>query len=116
MLYRGGDRERPETNMNYYRLYSHNLCPYSARVRYTMNFLGIKFQEMVMNTQEKADWHFNVNEGLVPFVETTKGDIIKESEDILFWIQEQVDAQSLLPNQRDIASMHASMRSFCELV
>jgi len=35
--------EKPLTNTQYPRLYSHNLCPFSARCRYSLAAKGLQF-------------------------------------------------------------------------
>ena len=35
--------DKPPTNTNHLRLYSHNLCPFAARARYALAANGIQF-------------------------------------------------------------------------
>ena len=43
IIYLAGDQPKPSTNANHIRLYNHNLCPFSARARYTFSAKGIQF-------------------------------------------------------------------------
>ena len=42
-LWPGGQVEKPPTNKNYLRLYSHNLCPFAAKARNALAAKGIEF-------------------------------------------------------------------------
>lgn len=79
IFYHGGDAPKPATNANHYRLYSHNLCPFSARCRYTLSAKGVPFQECMVNLDNKPQWHLDFNGGAAPFLETPAGDLIPES-------------------------------------
>ena len=71
--------EKPATNTERIRLFHHNLCPFSARARYTLSAKGIDFQTVFLDLNEKAGWHVAINGGSVPILETTQGDVIPDS-------------------------------------
>ena len=48
------DGTKPAINTQYVRLYNHNLCPFSTRARYYLAAKGIKFQECMIDLNEKA--------------------------------------------------------------
>ena len=79
MFAAGSVDEKPATNTNYHRLYHHNLCPFSARARYTLSAKGIQFQECFVDLHEKAKWHVAVNGGAAPIIETPQGVLIPDS-------------------------------------
>ena len=79
IFYRAGDAPKPPTNPNYMRLYSHNLCPFSARARYTFSAKAVPFQECMTCLYNKAPWHVEANGGGAPLLETPQGDLIPES-------------------------------------
>ena len=72
-------QEKPATNPNHFRLYNHNLCPFSTRTRYHFAAKGIAFQDCQMDLNDKKPWHVAFNQGSVPFLETPQGDLIPES-------------------------------------
>ena len=71
--------EKPPTNKNHPRLYSHNLCPFAARARYALAANGIQFQECSCDLNEKRQWHLDINNGFVPILELPDGTMIRES-------------------------------------
>ena len=79
IFYAGGSEPKPATNKNHYRLYGHNLCPFVARARYALSAKGVEFQECMVDLNNKAGWHKELNGGLVPILETPQGDLIIES-------------------------------------
>ena len=54
MIYMGGEVPKPATNANHPRIYNHNLCPFSARARYTFSAKGIQFQDCQIDLYNKA--------------------------------------------------------------
>ena len=77
--YVGGDAEKPETNKTNFRLYGHNLCPFVARARYALALKEVKFQECMVDLNNKGKWHLDLNGGMIPVLETPAGDQIIES-------------------------------------
>ena len=84
----GVDVPKPATNTSHFRLYNHNLCPFSARTRYTMACKDIQFQICEVDLNEKAQWHLDANGGASPLLETPAGDLIPESGVIMQWALE----------------------------
>ena len=60
-------------------MYTHNLCPFATRARYAFALKEIPFQSVEMDIHDKAQWHVDVNGGMVPLLETPQGEIVKES-------------------------------------
>ena len=79
IFYRGGDAPKPETNQNHLRLYNHNLCPFSARTRYTFSAKNVRFQNAEICLHNKAPWHVEANGGGSPLLEVPSGELIPES-------------------------------------
>lgn len=79
MFYEGGDVPKPSPNADHLRLYGHNLCPFVARARYTMSAKQVQFQEVMVDLNNKAQWHKDLNGGMVPVMETPQGTLIPES-------------------------------------
>lgn len=84
-IWRGGSCEKPPTNKNHLRLYSHNLCPFVARVRYTLACKEIPFQMVYLDLQNKAQWHKDYNGGTVPILEKPDGSLENESAQMMAW-------------------------------
>ena len=78
-IWPGGNEPKPETNQNYVRMYSHNLCPYVARARFAFACKEIPYQEVFIDLNDKGQWHKDFNGGLVPVLEMPTGDLIPES-------------------------------------
>jgi hypothetical protein len=60
----------PAPNNNHLRLYGHTLCPFVERVRLVL--AGIPYQDCLMNLEKRTKWHFFLNQGFVPILETPK--------------------------------------------
>ena len=88
ILYAGGDDPKPDTNQNHFRLYGHNLCPFTARARYALALKGISFQECHMDLNNKSRWHRELNDGGIPVLETPCGDQIIESDIMIRFAEE----------------------------
>lgn len=70
--------EKPLTNNQYPRLYTHNLCPFSARCRYSLAINGIKFQECWLDLNDKREWHKALG-GQAPILELPDGSTFSDS-------------------------------------
>ena len=79
MFYAAGNIPKPPTNTKFIRHYTHNLCPFSARARYTFAAKGIPFQSCEIDLNNKAQWHIDVNNGVAPVMELPSGALIIES-------------------------------------
>ena len=84
-----GNQEKFEVNKNHLRVYGHTLCPFVARARYALALKKIPFQDVQMDLNQKAQWHFDFNGGLVPILETPAGDLIKESGVVAMFAHEE---------------------------
>ena len=71
---------RPPVNPTYPRLYGHALCPYAERVRLALAARNVEFQRCEINLKDKAQWHLDINGGLVPIIELTDGTILLDSK------------------------------------
>ncbi len=58
----------PPPNKLYLRLYGHTLCPFVERVRLVL--AGIPYQDVQMNLEKRTKWHYFLNNGFVPILET----------------------------------------------
>ena len=110
-----GDHAKPEVNKNHLRLYGHNLCPFVARARYALAAKKVEFQEYFLDLNDKAPWHLDFNGGFVPILETPAGDLIKESDIIMHFANEQggKDGLELVPSDPiEAAKMRVEMANF----
>ena len=78
-MWPGGSEPKPATNQNHLRMYSHNLCPFVCRARYTFAAKDVPFQEVMVDMNDKAQWHKDFNGGMVPVLEAPNGTMIPES-------------------------------------
>ena len=74
------EQPRPATNKQYPRMYGHNLCAFSERVRLAFRAKALDFQHVEMDLHSKAKWHMDVNGGLVPLLEMPDGQFFIESK------------------------------------
>ena len=79
LFYPGSPLGRPATNLNFLRLYQHNLCPFAARARYAFAAKEIPHQLVETCLSNTGDWHQSLNEGTVPVLETPNGTLISNS-------------------------------------
>ncbi|XP_036590868.1 glutathione S-transferase omega-1-like [Trichosurus vulpecula] len=62
------------------RVYSMRFCPFVQRTVLVLKAKGIKYEIININLQNKPEWFFKKNpSGLVPVLETSKGQLICES-------------------------------------
>lgn len=78
-MWPGGQEPKPPTNANHVRMYSHNLCPFVQRARWTFACKDVPFQEVLIDLNEKGQWHVDFNNGMVPVLEVPSGELIPES-------------------------------------
>jgi len=79
---------KPETNKKYLRVYGNRLCPFVQRAVLALTAKEIEFQYVQVELREKAQWHKDINGGLVPIMETPDGDLIPESSIIAHFAME----------------------------
>jgi len=60
----------PAPNKLHLRLYGHTLCPFVERVRLAL--AGIPYQYVQINLELRTKWHYYLNNGMVPILETPK--------------------------------------------
>ena len=60
----------PAPNKLHLRLYGHTLCPFVERVRLVL--VGIPYQDVQINLELRTKWHYYLNNGMVPILETPK--------------------------------------------
>jgi glutathione S-transferase len=100
--YPSGENPKPITNNNYFRIYGHELCPFAQRAFFTFSAKNLLFQKVHVDLRQKAKWHLEFNEGLVPILETPKGDLIPESGFIAQFASDYTDDNQgilLWPNE-----------------
>ena len=88
MFFRGGEEPKPAVNTEQLRVYGHRLCPFVQRSYLALSFKDVPFQKCNMELDNKAQWHKDINGGLVPILETPKGDIVNESAVIMQFAME----------------------------
>ncbi|XP_006268676.4 glutathione S-transferase omega-1 [Alligator mississippiensis] len=80
------------------RLYSMRFCPFAERTRLVLKAKGIKHEIININLKNKPDWFFEKNPfGLVPVLETSKGQLIYESPITCDYLDEAYPGKKLLP-------------------
>ncbi|XP_078499863.1 glutathione S-transferase omega-1-like isoform X2 [Lissotriton helveticus] len=74
-------------------------CPYAQRARIVLAAKKIKFETININLRSKPEWFLEkVSSGLVPVLETSKGDIISESTTISDYLDEAYPDKKLTPS------------------
>jgi len=64
--------ERPPPNKLHLRLYGHTLCPFVERVRLVLAHANQTYQDVQINLELRTKWHYHLNNGMVPILETPK--------------------------------------------
>ncbi|OXB58132.1 hypothetical protein ASZ78_004758 [Callipepla squamata] len=81
------------------RLYSMRFCPFAQRTRLVLRAKGIRHEVVNINTKNKPDWFFEKNPyGLVPVLETSKGQLIYESPITCEYLDEAFPGRKLMPS------------------
>ncbi|XP_048802557.1 glutathione S-transferase omega-1 [Lagopus muta] len=81
------------------RLYSMRFCPFAQRTRLVLRAKGIRHEVININLKNKPDWIFEKNpSGLVPILETSKGQIIYESPITCEYLDEAFPGRKLMPS------------------
>ena len=62
--------EMPAPNLKHLRLFGHLLCPFVERVRLVLSAQGIPYQDVQINLEKRTRWHYTMNGGFVPILET----------------------------------------------
>ena len=60
----------PTPNHKYLRLYGHMLCPFVERVRLVLAAKGLPYQDVEVNLLKRTRWHYSLNGGFVPILQT----------------------------------------------
>uniref|UniRef100_A0A6J0T7Z8 Glutathione S-transferase omega n=1 Tax=Pogona vitticeps TaxID=103695 RepID=A0A6J0T7Z8_9SAUR len=80
------------------RLYSMHYCPFAQRTRLVLKAKGINHEIVNINLKNKPDWFFEKNpSGLVPVLETSKGQLIYESPITCEYLDEAYPEKKLYP-------------------
>ncbi|XP_037761576.1 glutathione S-transferase omega-1 isoform X1 [Chelonia mydas] len=80
------------------RVYSMRFCPFAQRTRLVLKAKDIKHETININLKNKPDWLFEKNPfGLVPILETSKGQLIYESPITCEYLDEAYPGKKLLP-------------------
>ncbi|NWR03240.1 GSTO1 transferase, partial [Paradoxornis webbianus] len=80
------------------RLYSMRFCPYAQRTRLVLRAKGISHEVININLKNKPEWYFEKNpSGLVPVLETSKGQLIWESPITCEYLDEAFPGKKLMP-------------------
>ncbi|XP_014739303.1 PREDICTED: glutathione S-transferase omega-1 [Sturnus vulgaris] len=81
------------------RLYSMRFCPYAQRTRLVLRAKGISHEVININLKNKPDWYFEKQpSGLVPVLETSKGQLIWESPITCEYLDEAFPGKKLMPS------------------
>ena len=60
---------RPTFNKKHLRLYGHHLCPFVEKARLALLAKDLVWQDVQVNLERRAKWHYLLNEGFVPILE-----------------------------------------------
>ena len=60
----------PAPNLKHLRLFGHLLCPFVERVRLVLSAQGLPYQDVEVNLEKRTRWHYSLNGGFVPILET----------------------------------------------
>eukprot|EP00347_Sterkiella_histriomuscorum_P006107 403354042 len=77
--YYSGEIPKPATNKVYPRIYSHNLCIFTERVRLAWAAKNLEFQLCEIDLEAKAPWHVAANGGVLPLIELQDDTLMPES-------------------------------------
>ncbi|XP_071605448.1 glutathione S-transferase omega-1-like [Heliangelus exortis] len=81
------------------RLYSMRFCPFAQRTRLVLRAKGISHEVININLKNKPDWFFEKSPfGLVPVLETSKGQLIYESPITCEYLDEAFPGKKLMPS------------------
>ncbi|XP_010182197.1 PREDICTED: glutathione S-transferase omega-1 isoform X3 [Mesitornis unicolor] len=81
------------------RLYSMRFCPFAQRTRLVLRAKGISHEVININLKNKPDWLFEKHPfGLVPVLETSKGQLIYESPITCEYLDEAFPGKKLMPS------------------
>ncbi|NWZ35428.1 GSTO1 transferase, partial [Brachypodius atriceps] len=81
------------------RLYSMRFCPFVQRTRLVLRAKGINHEVININLKSKPDWYFEKSpSGLVPVLETSKGQLIWESPITCEYLDEAFPGKKLMPS------------------
>ncbi|XP_013013871.1 glutathione S-transferase omega-1 [Cavia porcellus] len=80
------------------RVYSMRFCPFAQRTLLVLNAKGIRHEVININLKSKPDWFFEKNPfGLVPVLENSQGQLIRESVITCEYLDEAYPGKKLLP-------------------
>uniref|UniRef100_A0A4X2MDS3 Glutathione S-transferase omega n=1 Tax=Vombatus ursinus TaxID=29139 RepID=A0A4X2MDS3_VOMUR len=80
------------------RVYSMRFCPFAERTRLILKAKGIKHEVININLKNKPEWFFKKHPlGLVPVLETSKGQLIHESSITCEYLDEVYPERRLFP-------------------
>ena len=82
-----GTYNRPPHNRNHLRLFGHHLCPFVERARLVLAAKNLAYQNVEVNLEKRAKWHYLLNQGFVPILETPTGHVIYESRIIMDYLE-----------------------------
>ncbi|XP_069467847.1 glutathione S-transferase omega-1-like [Ambystoma mexicanum] len=81
------------------RIYSMRFCPFAQRARLVLAAKGIKYETININLRSKPEWFLKKAPfGLVPVLETPKGEIIYESTITSEYLDEAYPEKKLTPS------------------
>ncbi|XP_053547686.1 glutathione S-transferase omega-1-like [Bombina bombina] len=80
------------------RVYSMRFCPFAQRARLVLAAKGINHELVNINTKNKPEWFVEKNPfGVVPVLETSKGQLIYESAIVCEYLDEAFPGKKLNP-------------------
>ena len=110
---------KPAPNRQHLRLYGHTLCPFVERVRLVL--AEVPYQDVQINLEKRAKWHYYLNQGFVPILETPadnplygKHFIIFESRHIMDFLDRHLKL-NLYGDAFNTVQQHAIMNHFDEV-
>jgi glutathione S-transferase len=78
-------------------LYSYRRCPYAMRARMALISANIQCDVIEIDFKDKPQAMLDISpKGTIPVLQTTEGDVIDESLDIMHWALNQNDPNGLL--------------------
>ncbi|XP_069467848.1 glutathione S-transferase omega-1-like [Ambystoma mexicanum] len=81
------------------RIYSMRFCPFAQRTRLVLAAKGIKCETINVNLKSKPEWFLKKAPfGLVPVLETSKGEIVYESAIACDYLDEAYPGKKLTPS------------------
>ena len=80
-----------------------------------MNAKNLRYQDVQVNLERRTKWHYLLNDGFLPFLETPRGQTILESKIIMEYLENAYKREGVklyLDTPEEVAQQHMIMKMF----